>query len=337
MLLLYVYLVQTGTVWRDLQNSKYEPRAPSPKFKIINEHRLREHTRHKSLYVVRMADAALLQPQQRCRGANQPLLVEAQHISRSNKAQSKMISEEIEPLAIERTTHDGVVDSTKRHRSSRRLALASAIRWLESLRVPKCLRKTEEGAPIIAGLERVCFGTQPAAETVTILGASPPRYLCYMLSGSGCDIIQFGIDLLLHLVFHLEDPSLCWALGFGISVSFRHTTHRYLVFGDYVGGYWASLGRMYAGYSIIIVLSTLFNFVMTRNAHLSHYIAWVITLLWTGIVNYFILKKLWTVGGKEKSKENSPSAEETDLENNLSPSKRAGNYSPRRSHLSQSK
>jgi putative flippase GtrA len=282
-----------------------------------------------------MANASLLQPQQRCRGTYQPLQV--QQINCGNKEQSKTMSEEIEPLAIEKTTHDGVVDSTKRHRSSTRVVLASAIRWFESLRVPKFLRKTDEGSPLITGLERVCFGTQPAAEAVTILGASPPRYLCYMLSGSMCDIIQFGIDLLLHVVFHLEDASLCWALGFGISVSFRHTTHRYLVFGDYVGGYWASLGRMYAGYSIIIVLSTLFNIVMTRNAHLPHYVAWAITLLWTGIVNYFILKKLWTVGGKEKSKEKSPSGEEADLENSLSPSKRADDYSPRRSHVSQTK
>ena len=56
---------------------------------------------------------------------------------------------------------------------------------------------------------------------------------------------------------------------------------------------------MYAGYSIIIVISTIFNFLMTRKLQLPHYVAWVITLLWTGIVNYFILKKLWTFGKKD--------------------------------------
>jgi putative flippase GtrA len=58
---------------------------------------------------------------------------------------------------------------------------------------------------------------------------------------------------------------------------------------------------MYAGYSIIIVISTIFNIVMTRKLELQHYVAWVITLLWTGIVNYFILKKLWTFGKKDDS------------------------------------
>jgi hypothetical protein len=83
------------------------------------------------------------------------------------------------------------------------------------------------------------------------------------------------------------------------------------VFGDYVGGYWMSLGRMYAGYSIIIVISTVFNIVMTRRAKLPHYVAWVITLLWTGIVNYFILKKIWTFGKKQTTE---PSKDEVSVE-----------------------
>lgn len=181
--------------------------------------------------------------------------------------------------------------------------MRTAISAIESLRVPKFLQRGDNPGdiPIVAGLEKVFFGTQPACETVTVFGIHPPRYLCYMLSGFLCDLIQFLIDLFLHVVLMLNDASLCWALGFGFSVYFRHTSHRYLVFGDYVGGYWQSLGRMYAAYSIIIVISTIFNIIMTRYAQLPHYVAWVITLLWTGIVNYFILKKLWSFGGKEKT------------------------------------
>ena len=203
-------------------------------------------------------------------------------------------------------------DSKKDHRGPFRLAGVATIRWLESLRLPRSLARvgtpSEGGIPIISGLERVVFGTQPACETVKILGVAPPRYLCYMVSGFFCDLIQFAIDIILHKVFLLEDASLCWALGFGASVTFRHTSHRYLVFGDYVGGYWKSLGRMYAGYSIIIVLSTIFNFIMTHHLQLPHYVAWIVTLLWTGIVNYFILKKLWSFGGKEKQESDSSPA-----------------------------
>lgn len=55
---------------------------------------------------------------------------------------------------------------------------------------------------------------------------------------------------------------------------------------------------MYGGYSVIMVISTVFNMVMTKSLHFTHYVAWIATLLWTGIVNYFILKHIWSFGGK---------------------------------------
>ena len=67
---------------------------------------------------------------------------------------------------------------------------------------------------------------------------------------------------------------------------------------------------MYTGYSIIIVISTIFNILMTKVALIDRYVAWVITLLWTGIVNYFILKKLWSFGdtaAENKSVKDNPS------------------------------
>lgn len=207
--------------------------------------------------------------------------------------------------------------SNKELRGSFRLAAIAVIHWLESLRVPKFLERGDSGpVPVITGLERMFFGTQPACEVVKIAGFSPPRYLCYMVSGFLCDLIQFVIDLVLHKVFLLEDASVCWALGFGASVTFRHTSHRFLVFGDYIGGYWKSLGRMYAGYSIIIVISTIFNVVMTHYLQLPHYMAWVVTLLWTGIVNYFILKKLWSFGGKEKTDDTEGQTQSINQSNN---------------------
>ena len=116
-----------------------------------------------------------------------------------------------------------------------------------------------------------------------------------------CDIIQLCIDCCLYYALNITDPSACWVLGFGLSIIFRHSFHRYLVFGAYVGGYWNSLKRMYAGYSIIIVISTVFNIVMTQTFHFSHYTAWISTLLWTGIVNYFILKHIWSFGGPTRT------------------------------------
>jgi putative flippase GtrA len=202
-------------------------------------------------------------------------------------------------------------DGKKSYSRSNALKL---IQCIESLTLPTCcakrlpasLRRNKDSlsskVPILTGLERTFYGTQPAAEVVQILGIHPPRYLCYMISGFACDILQFAIDFLLYAYF-IPDASMCWALSFAISIVFRHTTHRYLVFGDYVGGYYKSLGRMYAGYSIIIVLSTIFNVIMTKYIQVPHAYAWIITLLWTGIVNYFILKKLWSFGGSSSKQE----------------------------------
>ena len=153
----------------------------------------------------------------------------------------------------------------------------------------------------ISGVDDVLSGQFSAAESVKLCNIQPPQYFWYMVSGSLCDIFQFGLDVFVNRIFHVEDPSTCWALSFSMSIAIRHSFHRYLVFGAYQGGYYRSLGRMYLGYSIIIAISTVFNIYMTKVFLLSHYLAWVITLLWTGIVNYFILKKLWSFNGNKSS------------------------------------
>lgn len=174
------------------------------------------------------------------------------------------------------------------------------IEWLQKHRLSKKGDETTQGVQLISGLDAVWNGTVAAADAVRIAGIQPPRYLCYMLSGMSCDILQFLFDLFLHYGLGFDDPSLCWAVGFVVSIVPRHTSLRYMCFGDYVGGYWSSLRRMYFGFSFSIVLSTVFNVVMTRMAGVSHYVAWIFTLIWTGIVNYFILKKLWSFGGADK-------------------------------------
>lgn len=148
--------------------------------------------------------------------------------------------------------------------------------------------------PLVQGLERVTNGTQPASDVVALCGMRPPRFLWFVLSGGLCDVIQFFIDLVLFYVLHIKDTTVCWVLGYAISIMVRHTSHRYLVFGNYVGGYCSSLLRMYTGYSIILVASTLFNLILTHSIQMQHYTAWVITLIWTNIMNYFLLTQLWS-------------------------------------------
>lgn len=137
----------------------------------------------------------------------------------------------------------------------------------------------------ISGLEHVFLEIpgDSCADSVRIMGYKPPRYIWYMISGCICDVIQFLITyVLLHLMLSIHDASLCWMIGFTISIVFRHTMHRYFVFGNYVGGYYNSLYRMYGGYSIIIVLSTIFNKIVSTIFSFSFTIIFVLTILWTG-------------------------------------------------------
>lgn len=153
---------------------------------------------------------------------------------------------------------------------------------------------------LIEGLEHVFIKIpgDSCADSVRICGGYQPYcYIWYMISGSTCDIIQFIITIIIHYGFYINDPSVCWAIGFIISIIFRHTFHRYLVFGNYVGGYYWSLLRMYTAYSIIIILSTLFNYVVNRIFAIHFIFIFILTLLWTGIANYFILKKIWSFNG----------------------------------------
>lgn len=159
--------------------------------------------------------------------------------------------------------------------------------------------------PLINGLERVTSGAQPASEVVATCGMKPHRFIWFMISGCIGDVVQFFIDLSLFHILHIKSTSICWLLGYALSIIFRHTSHRYLVFGKYVGGYCHSLLRMYAGYSVTLVLSTMFNLVLTKLIHLEHYKAWIITMLFTNLLNYFTLTRLWSWDWSKSKKCNS--------------------------------
>lgn len=148
--------------------------------------------------------------------------------------------------------------------------------------------------PLIKGLERVTSGAQPASEVVATCGMKPHRFIWFIISGCICDVIQFFIDLSLFNIFKIQSTTICWVIGYALSIIFRHSSHRFLVFGNYVGGYWSSLLRMYTGYSISLVFSTLFNLVLTGIIHLKHYTAWIMTLIAVNIFNYFLLRYLWS-------------------------------------------
>mmetsp|Transcript_18369 Transcript_18369/g.27220 ORF Transcript_18369/g.27220 Transcript_18369/m.27220 type:complete len:211 (+) Transcript_18369:85-717(+) len=173
---------------------------------------------------------------------------------------------------------------------------------LQRIQVRNCRNSNQKHVQCIEGLNLVVGGNASAAEAIILCGWRPPQYFWFVLAGGTADIIQLIIDIVLHLVIGIQDAGICWVTGFAISIIFRHTLHRYLTFGKYKGGYCSSLLRTYATYSITMVLSTIFDEIATRGGGMPHYLAWVVTLLWTGLVNFFLLKWSWSFGGKGKDK-----------------------------------
>ena len=127
---------------------------------------------------------------------------------------------------------------------------------------------------------------------------------CTRLSGVLGDTIQAILDYLVYQLYtsEWERSTVCWTVSYIGSIVFRHTSHRILVFGETEGSYCTSLGRTYMAYAASIVLSVVSNHFVVSVLELSHRNAWLITMLWTGIMNYFILKATWkTKGGKDSS------------------------------------
>eukprot|EP01041_Mallomonas_annulata_P006482 gene6482-13085_t len=65
------------------------------------------------------------------------------------------------------------------------------------------------------------------------------------------------------------------------------------VFGEFEGSYCQSLSRTYFTYSSSIVISMITNHLIVEVFGFSHRDAWVMTMIWIGIYNYFMLKATW--------------------------------------------
>ncbi len=127
-----------------------------------------------------------------------------------------------------------------------------------------------------------------------ICGYKVPTYPLFMVSGFLCDVIQGCIFYILSLFYTIDrEATICWTLSYSASIVVRHTSHRLVVFGEYEGSYWSSLGRTYISYASSIVISTFMMHYLDGGFGLERKYAYVITTLGTGIYNYFALKASW--------------------------------------------
>jgi len=137
-------------------------------------------------------------------------------------------------------------------------------------------------------------------KNLRVCGHKVPLYPLFMVSGALCDVCQAFIDYLISMVYTLEwgKTTVCWTLSYTLSIVLRHSSHRLLVFGDYEGTYCMSLSRTYMAYSSAIVISMFANHQLVAFFGLSHRHAWLATMLFTGIYNFFVLKASWRVINK---------------------------------------
>lgn len=144
-------------------------------------------------------------------------------------------------------------------------------------------------------------------DKVRIFGKPIPRYFWFVFSGAICDVIQALLDFILYkiYVFEFERDTVCWTLSYALSIFVRHYSHSMLVFGDYDGTYWSSLGKTYLTYSSSIVISMLANHILINVVKLQHLHAWFFTMICIGLYNYFMLRSNW----KKKDDDNEKSME----------------------------
>ena len=127
------------------------------------------------------------------------------------------------------------------------------------------------------------------------LGVRVHQYFWFMLSGFMCDCFQAIVDYMISIIYvwDFEKVTVCWTLSYCISICLRHISHKTIVFGDYEGTYFQSLSRVYLAYLSSIILSTICNHVLSNYFNFTHRMAWLSTMIWIGVYNYFALKNVW--------------------------------------------
>ena len=130
-----------------------------------------------------------------------------------------------------------------------------------------------------------------------------PQYFWFVYSGAMCDVVQALIDYCIYLCYTIEweRATVCWTTSYTISIVVRHYSHRLLVFGEYEGTYCMSLARTYLTYSSSIMISMITNHLLVSVLNFTHRQAWIVTMLWTGIYNYFMLRASWRISASSAS------------------------------------
>ena len=146
-----------------------------------------------------------------------------------------------------------------------------------------------------------CVSCAPSAElsladSCLVCGRRPPRFLFFAISGSLCNIAQLALDRAL-LAMLPDDvwwiPTVCWTLSYTLSVSLRHASHAYFVFGQHSDPACIALGKTYLTYMSTIVASTAINLALIGGTSIKSDAALILTASFSVVWSYFALKYTW--------------------------------------------
>lgn len=87
----------------------------------------------------------------------------------------------------------------------------------------------------------------------------------------------------------LEWSTVAWTSSYALSILWQHALHRYLVFGRQ-SPYLSSLLWTYLSYALSIVLSAVVQHVLLAWLGLHHRLAFGLTLVITGVINFHTVK-----------------------------------------------
>ena len=115
------------------------------------------------------------------------------------------------------------------------------------------------------------------------------KLLRFYVVGCGTSIVCWLLyELFYALSLHGDYRVLiAWALSYGITSVLCHALHQWFTFHSQ-RRYWSSLWRTVFVYGCALVLSSIVDFWLAEQMH--HRLAWCITMLTFGIVNFFALR-----------------------------------------------
>jgi len=136
--------------------------------------------------------------------------------------------------------------------------------------------------------------TQSNKQRVDRFMETIPKALRFQISGLIGTVLFYVLYRVIIEIGHLR-PTLSWFISYFVSTWWQFELHSRLVFLNWKQiqmNYFKKLSEVYALYALSMVLSTVLHAVILTVLHFPETLSWVLTLVGTGILNYFTVSSV---------------------------------------------